>query len=185
VRNLQFYVSEDITLRREIESGGRQVTSGHKLLVVSGKTIEEVVIPEKTPGVATKVTATSIFVSFEPGTSLEFMVKGARLGGLSRVRAPSPEPRFERALLGQTFATPPNPFPGDSRPRATSPLFDEGEIGGDYWLAVDGAGNLFFASKAWEATDESASARLLIDTDSLEDVEEKRTVLPGVKLPSP
>src|SRR5262245_25659746 len=55
IKNLQFYVSHRITLRRELESGGRQITGSHKLLVVSGKTIEEVVIEEKTPGIAVAV----------------------------------------------------------------------------------------------------------------------------------
>ena len=55
LKNLQFYVSHKITLRRELESGGRQVTGSHKLLVVSGKTIEEVVVEEKTPGIAVAV----------------------------------------------------------------------------------------------------------------------------------
>src|SRR5262245_59467923 len=76
VKNRQSYVSHRITLRREIEAGGSQITGSHKLLLLSGKTIEEVVIEEETPGVAVAVQDTSIAVSFENGTSLEFSTIG-------------------------------------------------------------------------------------------------------------
>ncbi|UQA61751.1 DNA-directed RNA polymerase [Polyangium aurulentum] len=189
VRNLQFYVSSTVTLRREIESGGRQVTPGHKLLLVMGKTIEEVVIPAKTPGVAVKVTPLSVFVSFEPGTSLEFTIKNARISdnvGFHRpmALAPAAPSRLERAFFGQTFAQPPDPFPGNSQVASSSPLLTE-DLGGNYWLATDSAGNLFFANKAWETVDDTSQAHLLIDTDQLEEVEKKRTVLPGVRLQNP
>src|SRR5690242_15224989 len=71
LKNLQFYTSNKIVLRREVESGGSQVT-GHKLIVMSGKTIEEVVIEEHTPGVVTQIGDGSLSVSFEPGASLQF-----------------------------------------------------------------------------------------------------------------
>ncbi len=183
VRNLQFYVSSTVTLRREIEQGGRQVTPGHKLLLVMGKTIEEVVIPEKTPGVAVKVTPLSIFVSFEPGTSLEFTVKNARISDNSffmHPLSPAAPNRIERAFFGQAFAQPPDPFPGNNQVASPSPLTED--LGGNYWLATDGSGHLFFANKAWETVDDTTGAHLLIDTDQLEEVEKKRTVLPGVRL---
>src|SRR5512144_2345273 len=72
LKNLQYYVSSTITLRREAESGGRQVTGNHKLLVVAGKTIEEVVVPEKTPGICVGVGPRSLQISFEQGTAIEF-----------------------------------------------------------------------------------------------------------------
>src|SRR3954465_9186974 len=72
LKNLQFYVSSTVTLRRELESGGRQVTGNHKLLMIAGKSIEEVVIPEKTPGICVGVTAHALQISFESGTSIDF-----------------------------------------------------------------------------------------------------------------
>ncbi len=53
VKNLQFYSSHTITLRREVQSQDRQITPGHKLRLVSGKSVEEVVIPAKTPAGST------------------------------------------------------------------------------------------------------------------------------------
>src|SRR5271170_4364640 len=79
LKNLQFYVSGTITLRRELESGGRQVTGNHKLLLVAGKSIEEVVIEAKTPGICVGVGPHQLSVSFEQGTAIDFAPMGARL----------------------------------------------------------------------------------------------------------
>lgn len=210
VKNLQFYTSHGITLRREIESGGRKITPGHKLLLISGKQIEEVVIPAKTPGVAVKVGPRALAVSFEPGTSLVFTVKGSRLAGgfgaqfglaerspqmmrddrnFLRPLAldPSPASPFERNvtnLLGQAFAQPPNPFPGND---GNEPLTGASTVAGDdasgnYWLDTDGAGRISFAGKLWNSEEDSMQAHLLIDSDLLEEVDKKRNVLHGVKL---
>src|SRR5690242_15300080 len=78
LKNLQYYVSHTITLRRELESGGRQVTGNHKLVVVAGKTIEEVVIEARTPGICVGTEANRLMISFEQGTSLPFMPASAR-----------------------------------------------------------------------------------------------------------
>src|SRR6185503_245665 len=76
IKNLQFYVSHKVTLRRELESGGRQVTGSHTLLLTSGKSIEEVVVEPKTPGIALAVKGAMISISFEPGSSFDFVVEG-------------------------------------------------------------------------------------------------------------
>src|SRR5688572_25678009 len=55
LRNLQFYTSDEVVLRREASSTGRQITPGHRLILLSGKTVEEVVIEEHTPGVVSKL----------------------------------------------------------------------------------------------------------------------------------
>lgn len=191
VRNLQFYVSHGVTLRREIESGGRQVTPGHKLLLVSGKQIEEVVIPAKTPGVAVKVGPRAIAVSFEPGTSLVFTVKSSRLALENNFLRPIAndfarngfaKPPLGPNLLGQEFAQSPDPFPGNNDPGRSSaaPLGDDSS--GNYWLDSDGAGRISFANKLWNGEEDSLQAHLLINSDSLEEVDKKRTVLKGVQL---
>lgn len=187
VKNLQFYVSHDVTLRREVESGGRKVTPGHKLLLISGKQIEEVVIGAKTPGVAVKVGRQAIAVSFQPGTALIFTIKDSRLaleGGFLR---PVPmEPREEFAsrgfagVLGQQFAKPPNPFPGNEG--TETPTVARDDASGNYWLDSNSAGRVQFAEKEWSAEDNTLQAHLLIDSDSLENVDKKKTVLSGVKL---
>ena len=192
VKNLQFYNSHGITLRREIESGGRKVTPGHKLLLISGKQIEEVVIPAKTPGVAVKVGPRALAISFEPGTSLVFQVKGSRLAmndrGFLRTVAldPSPASPLERRvsnLLGQQFAQAPNPFPGNdgSDPVGSTPVATD-DASGNYWLDTDSAGRISFAGKLWNSEEDSMQAHLVIDSDLLEEVDKKRNVLHGVKL---
>lgn len=185
IKNLQFYVSHDITLRREIESGGRQITPGHKLVVISGKTIEEVEIPAKTPCVAVKIGAQTISVSFEPGTWLDFSLRTSRIGsadGLLRPVALAPSRRSFAGLLGAQFAQPPNPFPGNDQVATDPGPSTSGDLGGNYWLNVDSSGKIAFASKVFDAIDDSAEAHLLIDSDTLEDVVKKRTVLRGVRL---
>ena len=187
VRNLQFYTSHGITLRREIESGGRQVTPGHKLLLVSGKQIEEVVIPAKTPGVAVKVGPRAIAVSFEPGTQLVFTVKSSRLALENEFFRPSPRtgtfataPRGTN-LFGQEFAQSPDPFPGNEPGHSSAaPLGDDSS--GNYWLDSDSAGRVSFMNKLWNGEEDSLQAHLLISSDSLEEVDKKKTVLSGVKL---
>src|SRR4051812_45154445 len=108
LKNLQFYTSQRITLRREVDSGGSQVTGTHKLVVLSGKTIEEVLIEEKTPGVVVAVGDRTLAVSFEPGTSIVFAAAG-------EPGAPPPPPP------SQTFAEAPNPFPGNDPGHAPAP----------------------------------------------------------------
>ncbi len=188
VKNLQFYVSHDVTLRREVESGGRKVTPGHKLLLISGKQIEEVVIPAKTPGVAVKVGPRALAVSFQPGTAMIFALKGSRLALENGFLRPVPiaESRDFAGqplanLLGQQFAKPPNPFPGNDGNNTTS-LVPTDDATGNYWLDSDNAGRVLFAEKEWNAEDNTLQAHLLIDSDQLENVDKKKTVLGGVKL---
>lgn len=189
VKNLQFYVSHDVTLHREVESGGRKVTPGHKLLLISGKQIEEVVIPAKTPGVAVKVGPRALAVSFQPGTALIFAIKGSRLAlenGFLRPVPMEPQNNFATRsiapFLGQQFAKPPNPFPGNTDSNGTSATFAGDDASGNYWLDADNAGRVVFAEKEWNAEDNTLQAHLLIDSDQLENVDKKKTVLSGVKL---
>ena len=169
LRNLQFYVSHRITLRRELESGGSQVTPGHKLLLVSGKTIEEVVIEEHTPGVAVDVRNRTLAVSFEPGSAMFFSAAA--------------DPGTSEPALA-SFATPPNAFPGnEGQPEPEILPAPSGAYGGSYWLATEPGGRVPYQGRAFEAIEESLKAHLLIDAESLEEVVEERKVLPGVRLP--
>jgi len=49
LKKIQFYVSQDIVLKREISGGDREVVSG-KIKIEDGRQIEEVVIRKGTPG---------------------------------------------------------------------------------------------------------------------------------------
>ena len=185
VKNLQFYVSHEVTLRREVESGGRKVTPGHTLQVISGKQIEEVVIGARTPGVAVKVGPRAIAVSFQPGTALIFAIKGSRLALDNGFLRPVPREEFAgkpiTSFLGQQFAKPPNPFPGNDGTGPTT-TFAGDDASGNYWLDSDNAGRVQFAEKEWTAEDNTLQAHLEIDSDQLESVDKKKTVLGGVKL---
>lgn len=49
LKKIQFYVSQDIVMKREISGGDREVVSG-KIKIEDGRQIEEVVIKKGTPG---------------------------------------------------------------------------------------------------------------------------------------
>jgi hypothetical protein len=166
LKNLQYYLSSTITLRRELESGGRSVTGNHKLVVIAGKSIEEVVVEERTPGICVAVGERSLFVSFEQGTSIEFTPPGAR------ALAPAP---------GYAAPPPQDPFPGN---HGSAPDHANDLLSGGYMLWVEPAGTVKFLGKSFEPVDESTRATLLIDAESLEQVAKQHTVLPGLRLPS-
>ncbi|WP_437757348.1 DNA-directed RNA polymerase [Sorangium sp. So ce1389] len=171
VKNLQFYLSHEVALRRELTSERSQITSSHKLLLVSGKVIEEVVVEERTPGVVVDARAGVLSVSFEPGASLAFSA------------APAPEPSAPAPSF-PGFATPPDPFPGNAGPLLAVPLAppEGGAPGGNYWIAAGPGGEVRYQGKAFSAIEGSLRAHLLIDADALEEVVERRKVLPGVRL---
>ncbi len=176
IKNLQFYVSHKITLRRELESGGRQVTGSHKLLLTSGKSIEEVVVEDGTPGVAVDVKGPVLSISFEPGTSFDFVVEGGK-------------PLAATASAGGRRSLP-NPFPGNEEPAPaqqlvpTSPGGIPDNLSGNYWIWVEPTGQINFQSKLFDAVEDTAQAHLLIDADTLKEVVKNRKVLPGIRLPS-
>ena len=171
LKNLQYYTSSTITLRRELESGGKQITGNHKLVVVAGKTIEEVVIDAKTPGIALAVNDHSITLSFEQGTSIEFVASGS---GGNRATEPFAQP-------------PPDPFPGsfsentehaESQPQVVQGFF------GPYALATSSSGQVLFQGKMFDAVGDSLQAHLMIAGESFEETVKQHKTLPGMRLPS-
>jgi hypothetical protein len=171
LKNLQYYTSSTITLRRELESGGKQITGNHKLVVVAGKTIEEVVIESKTPGIALAVSDHSITVSFEQGTSIEFVASGT--GG----NRPT-----------ETFASPPpDPFPGNNPDRmehTEMPVQVAQGFFGPYALATTSGGQVIFQGKTFEAVGDSLQAHLMIGGESFEETVKQHKTLPGMRLPT-
>jgi hypothetical protein len=168
LKNLQFYVSHTVTLRRELDAGSRQVTGNHKLVMIAGKMIEEVVIEAKTPGICVGVDGGRLAISFEQGTAIDFA------------------PQASRGTAGPGgFASPPevDPFPGNGRARPPEPRY-EGLFSGAYTIAVDTRGTVGFMGKRFDAVDETSQATLLIDAQSLERVVKQHKVLPGLRLPS-
>jgi hypothetical protein len=175
LKSLQYYVSNRIVLRRVMESEERRVTGSHKLQVVAGKNVEEIVIEKGTPGVAVSVAPDLIAVSFEPGAALQF--------SLRRTAGPTPPPEPDPAA----YAHAPDPFPGN-RPREPepepAPPRPRGPDSGLFWLGLDPPTHLVpYAGKLFEPIGETLQAHLLVDAESLDQVEETKRVLPGVRLP--
>lgn len=167
LKNLQFYNSHTITLRREVQRGGGNVTPGHKLLVIAGKQIEEVVIEEHTPGVVVGASDDELRVSFAQGTFMTFSVRNG-------------EAYYAQPVSNGRFAEPPpEPFPGND-PVRIEPSHRFGGSG-NYWLMPTG-GSVVFQGQSWDAIGQSSQAHLVISTESLEQVDESRTVLRGRKL---
>lgn len=169
LKNLQFYTSNKMVLRRELESGGRQITEGHKLRITSGKLIEEVVVDARTPGIAVAVSPETITVSFEPGSSLEFVLSGERFTQTSASRPSG-------------FAEAPEPFPGNHSDRSAYPERGS-ELTGNYWLGVGSNGRVRYEGKAFDLIDSSNESYLMIDAESLNRIVKNRKVLKGLRLP--
>jgi hypothetical protein len=167
LQNLQFYVSHTVTLRRELDATSRQVTGGHKLVLTTGKVIEEVVVEEETPGVAVAVGRDTITVSFDVGSAMVFALRNGE-----PVSSPAP------ASSGG-YAEPPDPFPGEAVAHP-DPEPISGAPWGKYWVAMDpGAATVLFQGTLFDAVEDTLQAHLLIDADTLDEVVESRTVLPG------
>ncbi|MBW2526238.1 MAG: DNA-directed RNA polymerase [Deltaproteobacteria bacterium] len=167
LQNLQFYVSHTVTLRRELDATSRQVTGGHKLVLTTGKVIEEVVVEEETPGVAVAVGSDTITVSFDVGSAMVFALRNGE-----PVPSPGPSP-------SGPYAEPPDPFPGE-RVAHPEPEPVSGAPWGKYWVATEsGSATVLFQGTLFDAVDDTLQAHLLIDADTLDEVVESRTVLPG------
>lgn len=168
LQNLQFYNSHPIVLRREVQRGNSQVTSGHKLLVIAGKQIEELVIEEHTPGVVVGVSEMALKVSFEEGSFMEFSLRDAGFA----------EPVM---VSSGRFAEAPDPFPGD-RTLQPPPRQHHLDGTGNFWLLPHGGSSVSFQGQTWEVLGQTQQSHLVISTESLESVEEEKTVLKGRKL---
>ena len=140
LKNLQYYVSSDITLQRDFRREEGEISKSHKLVTKEGGLLEEVVIRAGTPGIATEVGETSLSVSFEPGSSLIF---GS---------PPADRDRERKYKLSAKEWT-------------------------DYY------GEIVYDGKTFYAVEGSGRAYLEVGVESLDAVEKKRKVLPGMTLP--
>ncbi len=92
LKQIQFYLSEDIVLRRNISSGSTEIVSG-EIKMVDGKKVEEVVIRRGTPGIMLfKPKEKRIAVSFEDGNDSRFLMFG-----------PNPKARNRYVLLASDW----------------------------------------------------------------------------------
>ncbi len=141
LKNLQYYVSSDITLQREFVREEGEVSKGHTLVAKESGLVEQVIVRAGTPGVATEVGDTYLSVSFEPGASLVF-------GSPASDR--DPERKYK--LLANRW----------------TPAYGEIAYGGKTFYAVGG----------------SRAAYLVVAIESLDAVQKRKTILPGMILPS-
>ena len=83
VKHLQFYVSKEILLHRELSNGEVNIAKG-KLIVDNGKTVDEVGVPQYAPGIADAAGFDTdevdfIDVRFEEGApNIEFIARVAK-----------------------------------------------------------------------------------------------------------
>ena len=87
LRNLQFFLSNKMAMRRSIHSGEHEVAKG-RLITKFGSVIEEVAISSGTPGVAVSVREKELDVSFELGTHLTFAADPTKSGSQYRLDTP-------------------------------------------------------------------------------------------------
>ncbi len=160
LQQLQYYLSHEVKLRREVQTIGRDISAGN-LKILEGKTIEEIIIHEHTPGVATAIDGHAITISFDAGSELKFSLRTG-------------EPLPLRKSSG-AFATAPDAFPGDPDDD-TQTL---GELLGNYWLDSDSDAMISFQGRQWNGMEGAYRAHLVIDAESLEEVVETRSVLKG------
>ncbi len=68
LKRIQFYLSDDIVLRRELKGARSEVVSG-EIKMVDGRKVEQVVIPKGTPGVVVfQPRGDRLAISFEEGS---------------------------------------------------------------------------------------------------------------------
>ncbi len=92
LQQIQFYVSEDVVLRREVSDGASTIESG-KIKMVNGRKVEEVVIRKGTPGVFLfKPKENRFAVSFESGNDNAYLMFG-----------PNPKARGKYVLLASKW----------------------------------------------------------------------------------
>jgi len=92
LKQIQFYLSEDIVLRREFEDGISEIVSG-EIKMIDGKEVDEVKFRKGTPGVLLFMPKEKRFaISFEEGGKERFLVFG-----------PSPKVRDRYVLMASEW----------------------------------------------------------------------------------
>ena len=88
LKRIQYYLSEDIILRRQVSKGSKEIISG-EIKIIDGKKVEEVRIPKGTPGVLLFLPKENRFaIGFEDGSD-KYLVFGpeTELGGRYTLKA--------------------------------------------------------------------------------------------------
>ncbi len=72
LKGVQYYISDTISLSREIHSKDIEVSEKHGIKVIKEKNLEKIIIKAGTPGIVEKVGSKTLAVSFEPGKRIYF-----------------------------------------------------------------------------------------------------------------
>jgi hypothetical protein len=76
LKKIQFYLSEDLVIQRQLTEGTSEITSG-KIKIVRGEKLEEIRIPRGTPGVFLfKAKENNFAVSFDATSDKRFLMFG-------------------------------------------------------------------------------------------------------------
>ena len=76
LKRVQFYLSDNIVMRRQASGSSFEVTSG-EIKIVDGRKVEEIVIPRGTPGILMFRPKQSRFaISFEEGNDERYLIFG-------------------------------------------------------------------------------------------------------------
>ena len=77
LRKIQFYLSEDIIIRRNLTEGSNEISSGGSIKVFKGEKVEEVRIPKGTPGVFLfRVSDNHFAIGFDATTDKRYLMFG-------------------------------------------------------------------------------------------------------------
>ena len=88
LKDIQFYTSDNIILRRQIRSGQSKIVDG-EIKMINGRKVEEIIVKKGTPGVFVKKTNDkNMAISFESGKD-KFLVFGPnkKIGGRYALKA--------------------------------------------------------------------------------------------------
>ena len=111
LKRIQFYLSEDIVMRRQARSGSSEIVGG-EIKIVDGKRVDEIIIKKGTPGVFIFRPKEERFaISFEGGSDKRFLIFGPseRTRGRYTLRARQWKKRRgggEITYDGRTYYTP-------------------------------------------------------------------------------
>ena len=83
LREIQFYLSESITLNRQLGGSASEIVSG-EIKIIDGRKVEQVIIPKGTPGVVLfSPERNRLAIAFEEGTVKLYLMFGpnSKVGG--------------------------------------------------------------------------------------------------------
>jgi hypothetical protein len=171
--SLQYYVSHDLVLRRELRAeGGRGVTGKARLLKVDVRQAEVLHLRAGTPGVAVAAGPDWVAVRFERGNAV------------LRFRAPDKPPEKDPKQVSSTvFAKDGEEIIVESPKDAWQDSYKLAALGWTFHEASGFQGRVLYDEKEFSVGDNGARTHLLIDQEAFTRLSTMGRVMPGVLLP--